>query len=404
MLIGHGRLTAVEGRGGETYLYVGEGMSGSPAVSRDANGILSYHNAGKVQASSLPQDMRLQRMLGHLTTLVPANPQARCWWSRAAPPSPPVRPASIRASSSLTIAEIEPLVPERGRQVLRANRTSTSSTTRRSRVAIDDGRHFLATSKEKYDAITSDPFDPWVKGAANLYTKEFWELAKEHLNPGGVVTVWVPLYDSTMAVAKSEIATFFEAFPNGIVWGNTVRGEGYDIVLSGQVEPTRIDVDALERKLRQPGVRPAGALAAPDRLRLRDGAAADLRRPRHRSCARGCRAPRSTATATCACSSSPASASTAISAWRSTGASSATGASPTTCSWDRPRSSPRCARRCRRDRSSTGPPPRPADEHLCGSRGAIGTRGSPVMPAGLAAAGLTGRMRNAAATSAGPLF
>ena len=123
-------------------------------------------------------------------------------------------------------------------------------------VAIDDGRHFLATSKEKYDAITSDPFDPWVKGAANLYTKEFWELAKEHLNPGGVVTVWVPLYDSTMAVAKSEIATFFEAFPNGIVWGNTVRGEGYDIVLSGQVEPTRIDVDALERKLASPEFAP----------------------------------------------------------------------------------------------------------------------------------------------------
>ena len=73
-LIGHGRLTAVEGRGTETYLYVGEGMSGSPAVSRDANGILSYHNAGKVQASSLPQDMRLQRMLGHLTTLVAGEP------------------------------------------------------------------------------------------------------------------------------------------------------------------------------------------------------------------------------------------------------------------------------------------------------------------------------------------
>ena len=81
----------------------------------------------------------------------------------------------------------------------------------------------------------------------------------KHLNPGGVVTVWVPLYDSTMAVAKSELATFFEVFPNGIVWGNTVRGEGYDIVLSGQVEPARIDVDALDRLLASPGFAPVAS-------------------------------------------------------------------------------------------------------------------------------------------------
>ena len=40
--------------------------------------MLNYHNAGKVQASSEPQDMRLQRMLGHLTTLVPDEPEAAC--------------------------------------------------------------------------------------------------------------------------------------------------------------------------------------------------------------------------------------------------------------------------------------------------------------------------------------
>ena len=40
-----------------------------------SNGVLNYHNAGKVQASSEPQDMRLQRMLGHLTTLIPKDPK-----------------------------------------------------------------------------------------------------------------------------------------------------------------------------------------------------------------------------------------------------------------------------------------------------------------------------------------
>ena len=46
-------------------------------------------------------------------------------------------------------------------------------------IRIDDGRHLLATTAERFDAITSDPLDPWVKGAAALYTREFWELCKD---------------------------------------------------------------------------------------------------------------------------------------------------------------------------------------------------------------------------------
>src|SRR5204862_3809774 len=110
-------------------------------------------------------------------------------------------------------------------------------------VRIDDARHYILTSKEKFDAVTSDPLDPWVKGAAMLYTREFFEAVKQHLNPGGVVTLFVQLYESNVEAVKSEIGTFFEAFPNGVVFGNTNEGKGYDLVLLGQVEPTKIDVD-----------------------------------------------------------------------------------------------------------------------------------------------------------------
>lgn len=60
----------------------------------------------------------------------------------------------------------------------------------------------------------------WVRGAATLYTREYLELARRHLNPGGVVTEWVPLHESHADAVKSEIATFFEAFPGGTVWAN----------------------------------------------------------------------------------------------------------------------------------------------------------------------------------------
>ncbi|HKP61424.1 MAG TPA: fused MFS/spermidine synthase [Polyangiales bacterium] len=249
-LVGLGRISALGFAPNTEVLYVGEGMNSSLMISRNVNGVLSYHNAGKVQASSLPQDMRLQRMLGHLTTLLIDKPKDVLVIACGAGVTAGAASIDPRVEK-LTIAEIEPLVPKAAGKYFGGPNFDVIKNPK-VRVEVDDARHFLTTTSEKFDAITSDPFDPWVKGAANLYTREFWELTKRHLKPGGVVTVFVQLYDSGMPAVKSEIATFFEAFPNALIWGNTVQGEGYDIVLSGQVGPARIDVDALERRLASP--------------------------------------------------------------------------------------------------------------------------------------------------------
>jgi spermidine synthase len=71
------------------------------------------------------------------------------------------------------------------------------------------------------------------------------------LNPGGIVTQWVPLYESDSAVVKSEIATFFEVFPDGTVWSNDENGKGYDVVLLGQAGETKINLDDLQHRLEQ---------------------------------------------------------------------------------------------------------------------------------------------------------
>jgi len=52
-------------------------------------------------------------------------------------------------------------------------------------VEVDDARHFLTTTKQKFDAITSDPFDPWVKGRPTSTPASSGKLAKRHLNPAG---------------------------------------------------------------------------------------------------------------------------------------------------------------------------------------------------------------------------
>ncbi|HEY7288850.1 MAG TPA: fused MFS/spermidine synthase [Vicinamibacterales bacterium] len=249
VLVAYGRYAATR-VGQATIIYQGEGLNATVAVSELSNGVRNYHNAGKVQASSEPQDMRLQRMLGHLTTLIPPNPKNIVVIGCGAG----VTAGAVSIDPAVeheTIAEIEPLVP-RVVSTYFAEHNFDVVRNPKVRVHIDDARNFLQTTDQKFDAVTSDPLDPWVKGAAMLYTKEFFEEVKRHLNPGGAVTLFVQLYESNTAAVKSEIATFLDVFPNGIVWGNTNEGRGYDLVLLGTVDPIKIDVDAVQAKLQRP--------------------------------------------------------------------------------------------------------------------------------------------------------
>jgi spermidine synthase len=250
LLVAYGRYAATR-VGQADIIYTGEGLNASVAVSQLSNGVLNYHNAGKVQASSEPQDMRLQRMLGHLTTLIPARPRKVLVIGCGAG----VTAGAVSIDPAVeqeTIAEIEPLVP-RVVSTYFAEHNFDVVRNPKVRVYIDDARNFLQTTSETFDAVTSDPLDPWVKGAAMLYTQEFFEQVKHRLTPGGAVTLFVQLYESNTEAVKSEIATFLSVFPNGVVWANTNQGRGYDLVLLGTVEPLRIDVDAIQTKLQQPG-------------------------------------------------------------------------------------------------------------------------------------------------------
>jgi len=245
-LVAYGRYLATRTSVADV-LYVGEGMNATIAVTQLDDKITSFHVCGKVEASTEPADMRLQRMLGHLSALVHPNPRSILVVGCG---------AGVTAGSFLVhpevqrvvVCEIEPLIPKVVSQYFaRENYNLTKDP--RVEIVYDDARHYVLTTREKFDVITSDPIHPWVKGSAALYTREYFELCKRRLNLGGVVTQWVPLYESRLDVVKSEMATFFAAFPEGTIWSNDIVGEGYDVVLLGRTEPFKIDVDALQQRL-----------------------------------------------------------------------------------------------------------------------------------------------------------
>jgi spermidine synthase len=153
---------------------------------------------------------------------------------------------------SIVICELEPLIPPASDEFFGKENYHVLRDPR-ARLVYDDARHYILITPEKFDVITTDPIHPWVKGTSTLYSKEYYELVKSHLNPGGVAAQWLPIYESDEETVKTELATFFSVFPNATVWSNYLDGDGYDLVLLGTPESSPIDVDALQRRLDQAG-------------------------------------------------------------------------------------------------------------------------------------------------------
>lgn len=237
--------------GSPRIAYVGEGANSTVAVSERADGVRAFHVAGKVEASTDPQDLRLERMLAHFPALVHPNPRSVLVVGFG---------AGITAGTFLmypgieriVIVEIEPLIPAHVGPYFKRENLDVQHDPR-VEIVYDDARHYVLTSREHFDIITSDPIHPWVKGSATLYTREYFDLVKRLLNPGGVISEWVPIYESREAAVTSEVATFLDVFPGGTLWGSRPgRGGGYDLIVLGQNGATHIDADVLQQRLVRP--------------------------------------------------------------------------------------------------------------------------------------------------------
>jgi spermidine synthase len=258
-LIAYGRLTAlrlglVDSRSktpvAPEILYAGEGLNTSIAISRLDNNVRNFHVSGKIEASSAPKDMQLQRMLGNIPALAHSNPRSVLVVGFG---------AGVTAGTfvlypgveRIVICEIEPLIPQVVARYFSAENNDVLHDPR-VQVVYDDARHYILSTNEKFDIITSDPIHPWVKGSAALYTREYFELVRNHLNPGGVVSQWVPLYESGRRTVQSEMATFFDVFPNATLWSTNASETAQDLVLLASDGASRLNLDDLNVRLYRP--------------------------------------------------------------------------------------------------------------------------------------------------------
>jgi spermidine synthase len=107
---------------------------------------------------------------------------------------------------------------------------------------VDDGRNFLLLTSTRYDVITADVILPIHAGSGNLYSAEYFRLARRALKPGGIVVQWVA---GTDAEYKTIARTFLSVFPETTLWGDGT-------LMLGSVEPLRLRREDLEWKLQVP--------------------------------------------------------------------------------------------------------------------------------------------------------
>jgi spermidine synthase len=121
----------------------------------------------------------------------------------------------------------------------------------RLRIIIDDGRNYLLVTPQTYDVISVDTLDPKHAGNGNLYTREFYELSRRALRPGGIFVQWLPYHQVDNLSLKMIARTFLGVYPDATLWLN--RFKGYTLLL-GTLEPLRIDMARLVAHFRTPAI------------------------------------------------------------------------------------------------------------------------------------------------------
>ena len=133
-------------------------------------------------------------------------------------------------------------------------------------VHLEDGRFFLQTAPASYDLITAEPPPPNYAGISGLYSREYFQLLHDRLNPGGFVTYWLPTRQMNLPDVKSVLRGFLDVFPNAGVW----TASGYTWMIMGWKENPGIgNAGRFEGPWRNPGLLPelkALGLTDPDVL------------------------------------------------------------------------------------------------------------------------------------------
>ena len=228
-------LTPVEMAEMNDVLFAAEGPNATVAVLRSED-YLALSIDGKVDASNV--DVRTQLMLGHLVALLHSEPRSALVIGFGSGETLAAL-ARYPEIERIDCVEIEPNVIRAAAYMEPLNQGVLQDP--RVHIILDDGRNYLAGTRERYDVISSEPSNPWIAGIANLYTSEFYRDAAARLRPGGLFVQWVQAYSLAPGDLRMIIRTFSAQFRRVTLW----RGGPRDYLLLGQTDTGQLSLERL---------------------------------------------------------------------------------------------------------------------------------------------------------------
>jgi spermidine synthase len=156
--------------------------------------------------------------------------------------------------SHLTTCEIEPVIYRCAHFFDNSNfRPLRKEWIESGRVKLEcaDARAYLNQNNALFDVIVSQPSEPWVSGSSDLFTLEFFRLAKSRMKPGGVFLQWLQLYCIDERLLTNLIGTFHQVFPNTYILHPRNSGDVILIALPNEKTPLDFVLKIINGDLRE---------------------------------------------------------------------------------------------------------------------------------------------------------
>ena len=233
-------------RKSERILFFEEDAHTTVLVAGEGERAVLFVN-GKPDASSNPQDLDTQLLMGHAPLFLAA--EARSLLVIGHGSGITLGGALLHPIEHADVVEISQGVL--GADVVFAKHNHRALADRRVRVYEEDGQTFLRTTPRRYDVIISAPSNPWMAGVSDLFTVEFLEDARSKLNPGGVFTFWFHTYWQSDETVQMLLRTLRAVFPHVILAADNDFGNAIALAAARPIEP---QFDAMERRYRKPAI------------------------------------------------------------------------------------------------------------------------------------------------------
>lgn len=222
-----------------------EDVTATVTVRRFAKKYLSLELNGVNVAGTSPDLIGTQKLQGHLPLLIHPAPKSVLHIGFGSGGT--AYAVSTHPVKNITVAEISPEVLETSDRYLREVNHHVLAD-KRVRALINDGRNHVLAAPEKYDVILSDSIHPRYAGNGSLYTKDYFELCRQRLNPNGVVSMWLPIYSLTPRNFLMIMRAFHDVFPNTLVWYVPNVPNSFLIVI-GRTEPGPLPLQRIAGKI-----------------------------------------------------------------------------------------------------------------------------------------------------------